>query len=157
MPHKYDVNGIVYSTKPLNYNGKIIDEFNLTFVDGKVVSYAAEKGEDSLKSLLEFDAGSSRIGEVALVPYKSPISQSGVLYFETLYDENASCHLALGCSYPTNLVGGTKMTDEELDSHGANVSSTHNDFMFGSKDLEVTGITKDGREIKIFLKGNFII
>ncbi|GMO14078.1 MAG: aminopeptidase [Mycoplasmoidaceae bacterium] len=157
MPHKDNVNGIVYNTKPLNYNGNIIDGFKLVFKDGKIVSYSAKVGASTLKQLINSDDGSKSIGEVALVPYESPISQSGILFYSTLQDENASCHLAIGCSYPSNIKGGVKMTREELMKHGGNFSNEHVDFMFGSKDLSVVGTTYNGKTIQVFKNGNFVI
>ena len=155
MPYKYGVNGVVYSTKPLSYNGSLITNFSLTFKNGKVVDYKAETNEDVLKTLIEFDEGSSYLGEVALVPYHSPISMSNILFYNTLYDENASCHLALGRAYPMNLKGGVEMSQEELDYAGSNNSMTHVDFMFGSEDMEVIGIMQDGKEVQVFEKGDF--
>ncbi|MFV0380785.1 MAG: aminopeptidase [Breznakia sp.] len=155
MPHKLGVNGTVVSSKPLSYNGSLINEFTLTFKDGKVVKYHAKNNEEVLKTLIEFDEGSCYIGEVALVPYHSPISMSNILYYNTLYDENASCHLALGRAYPMNVKGGSEMSQEELDTIGSNNSMTHVDFMFGSADMEVVGITQEDKEIPIFKNGNF--
>lgn len=157
LPKKTGVNGIVYSSKPLNYNGNLIDEFSLTFKDGKVVDYTAKQGYETLKSLIETDEGSHYLGEVALVPYQSPISQSNILFFNTLYDENASCHLAIGKAYPVCIKGGEDMSKEELEQRGVNESITHVDFMFGTKDLQITGITSSGEEKIIFKDGNFAI
>ena len=145
------------STKPLNYQGKLIENFWIRFKDGVAVEYKAEKNEDALKNLIELDEGSCRLGEVALISFDTPISQSDILFYDTLFDENASCHLALGASYPTNLVNGENMSDEELIENGANVSMTHNDFMFGSSDMNIIGVTADGKEIQIFKNGNFVI
>ncbi len=156
MPSSTKVNGTVVSTMPLNYNGRLIENFKLTFKDGKVVEHFAESGMEDLTSLLNVDEGSRGLGEVALISYNSPISNMGILFYNTLFDENASCHLALGNAYPMNLVGGTNMTKEELISHDVNTSIQHVDFMFGSSDLEVTGITKDGKEVPVFRKGNFV-
>ena len=156
MPYKYGVNGTVYASKPLDYNGKLINDFWFTFKDGKVVDYGAKQEPEALKSLVEFDEGSCYLGEVALVPYESPISLSNILFLNTLFDENASCHLALGKAYPMNLVGGTEMSDEELAEHGVNLSNTHVDFMFGTADMEITGIDHDGKEMPIFHNGNFV-
>lgn len=156
MPSSTRVNGTVVSTMPLNYNGRLIENFKLTFKDGKVVEHYAESGMEDLTSLLNVDEGSRGLGEVALISYNSPISNMGILFYNTLFDENASCHLALGNAYPMNLVGGTNMTKEELISHDVNTSIQHVDFMFGSSDLEVTGITKDGKEVPVFRKGNFV-
>ncbi|MDO4378360.1 MAG: aminopeptidase [Erysipelotrichia bacterium] len=156
MPDKYNTNGTVYASKPLSYNGKVIDKFNFTFTDGKVTDYHAEKGEDILKSLLESDEGSRYLGEVALISYNSPLSLSNILFYETLFDENASCHLALGASYPENVIGGMNMDDEQLAQEGANDSIIHVDFMFGTPDLKVEGIKEDGQKIIVFDKGNFV-
>ena len=155
MPKRDGVNGTVAASKPLNYNGNLIENFKLTFKDGKVVDYTAEKGAEILKGLLETDEGASYLGEVALVPYDSPISQSGILFYNTLFDENASCHLALGKAYPTCIAGGEKMDSVTLLQHGVNDSLVHEDFMIGTRDLEIIGTTADGREIKIFEQGNF--
>lgn len=155
MPHKYGVNGTVKNTKPLNYGGNVIDNFTLTFKDGKVVDFTAEEGYESLKHLLETDEGARHLGEVALVPHESPISQSGLIFYNTLYDENASCHLALGKAYPTSIKGGSKMNDEELDKHGVNNSITHVDFMMGSEELDIDGVTYDGKVEPVFRNGTW--
>ena len=155
MPKRDGVNGTVAASKPLNYNGNLIENFKLVFKDGKVVDYTAEKGAEILKGLLETDEGASYLGEVALVPFDSPISQSGILFYNTLFDENASCHLALGKAYPTCIAGGEKMDSVTLLQHGVNDSLVHEDFMIGTRDLEIIGTTADGREIKIFEQGNF--
>ncbi|MEA5026210.1 MAG: aminopeptidase [Erysipelotrichaceae bacterium] len=157
MPDKYHVDGIVYATKPLNHNGKLIEGFNITFQDGKAVSYHADKEEGALKNLIEFDEGSCYLGEVALISHRSPISLSNILFYNTLFDENASCHLALGAAYPMNVQGGTAMSEEELSAAGANRSMEHSDFMFGSADMEIIGINEKGEEFTIFEKGNFVI
>jgi aminopeptidase len=156
MPLKTGTNGIVYASRPLSYQGKVIENFWYRFKDGKVVEFDAEKERDTLKALVEFDEGSCYLGEVALVPYDSPISRSGVLFFNTLYDENAACHLALGQPYPENLKGGTEMSDEELKAHGANDSMEHEDFMFGTKEMCIDGILEDGTEVPVFRHGNFV-
>ncbi|MEG0265078.1 MAG: aminopeptidase [Erysipelotrichaceae bacterium] len=157
MPYKYGVNGTVYATKPLDYNGKLIDGFHFTFENGRVIEYDAEKEKEALKMLVEFDEGSHYIGEVALVPFNSPISQSGILFLNTLFDENASCHLALGRAYPMNVKGGTTMSQEELNEAGSNDSNTHIDFMFGSEDMDIIAIDENNNPIKIFEAGNFIL
>ncbi|HEX2985461.1 MAG TPA: aminopeptidase [Caproiciproducens sp.] len=157
MPYKYGVNGRVYATKPLSYQGKMIDGFRLDFKDGKVVDFAAEKEEETLRNLIGFDEGSSYLGEVALIPYNSPISQSGILFLNTLFDENASCHLALGASYPDNVKNGTNMKREELEKIGSNYSKIHCDFMFGSADMDIAGTTQDGKSVSVFQNGNFVI
>ena len=149
------MNGVVYSTKPLVYRGNIIDRFCLVFKDGAVIDSIAEKGNDILTTLLDTDEGSRRLGEVALIPYNSPISLTNTLFYETLFDENASCHVALGRAYPTCLRGGANMNDDELRTAGLNDSVVHVDFMIGSADLQITGIKKDGTEVPVFKDGNW--
>lgn len=156
MPLKTGVNGIVYSSKPLDYNGKVIEDFWLRFENGKVIEYDAKKEKEALDQLLSFDEGSSRLGEVALVPYDSPVSQSGILFFNTLYDENAACHLALGRAYPENLKGGVEMSKEEYAECGANDSMQHIDFMIGTRETSVDGIKEDGEVVPVFRNGNFV-
>lgn len=155
LPYKFGVNGKVFSSKPLNYGGNLIENFSLTFKDGKVVDFEAEKGYETLKHILDTDEGAKYLGEVALVPYNSPISNSGIIFFNTLYDENASCHLALGKSYSLCIKNGENMSDEELLKLGANDSLTHVDFMIGTKDLKITGLTHDNLEVPIFIDGNW--
>jgi aminopeptidase len=155
LPKKTGVNGKVVSTKPLNYNGNLIVDFSLTLKDGKIIDYEAKKGQDTLKSLIETDGGSYYLGEVALVPYDSPISKLDILFYNTLFDENASCHLAFGKSYPVCLKDSDKMNKNELEEAGANDSLVHEDFMIGSRDLEIIGTTHDGEEIPVFKEGNF--
>ena len=157
VPHKYNVNGTVQSTKPLNYGGNIIDNFSLTFKDGKVVDFHAEKGEETLKHLLDTDEGARRLGEVALVPHESPVSQSGLIFYNTLFDENASCHIALGKAYPTNIEGGSAMDEKALDEHGINDSLVHVDFMIGSEELDIDGVKTDGTKEPVFRKGTSAI
>lgn len=157
MPHNKKINGTVVSTKPLNFRGKLIPKFKLTFKDGVVVKYEADEEIETLKSLLETDEGSKSLGEVALISYDSPISNLGIIFYNTLFDENASCHLALGNAYSMNIKDGTNMPEEELVKLGYNVSNVHVDFMFGSSDMEIVGTTHDGKEIQIFRKGNFVI
>ena len=149
------VDGYVSNKKPLSYQGNIIDNFKLTFKDGKVVDFEAEEGYDILKQLLDTDEGSKRIGEVALVPNDSPISNSGLLYYQTLFDENASNHLALGAAYPTTIKDGTKMTEEELKEAHINQSISHVDFMIGDAEMDIDGILEDGTRIPVFRKGNW--
>lgn len=157
MPHKYRVNGTVVATKPLDYQGKLINDFSLTFKDGKVIDYQAKENEAALKNLLELDEGSRYLGEVALISHDSPIQNSGILFYNTLFDENASCHLALGNAYPMNVIGGTGMSEDELEKHGYNKSRAHVDFMFGSADMSVIGLTQDDKEVVVFENGNFVI
>ena len=155
MPLKTGVNGTVSSTKPLSYGGNIIDGFTLTFEEGKIVDVKAEKGEEILKDLIGTDEGSHYLGEVALVPHQSPISESNILYYNTLFDENASNHLAIGSAYAFNLDGGKTMTRKELSANGANESLTHVDFMIGSSEMNIDGITEDGQREPVFRNGNW--
>ena len=155
MPMRTGVNGTVFASKPLHYNGNLIHGFSLTFRDGKVVGYDAEQGREHLKELLETDEGASYLGEVALVPHDSPISQSGILFYNTLFDENASCHLALGKAYPTCIENGENMTEDELRQHGVNHSLVHEDFMIGTADLTVIGRKRSGETVTIMEHGNF--
>ena len=154
-PRADGVDGVVYSTKPLVYNGNVIDKIFLVFKEGKVVEAHAEKGDDVLQKLVSIDEGAGRLGEVALIPYHSPISLSNILFYETLFDENASCHLALGASYPTCLDGGAEMTKEETEQSGLNDSMIHVDFMVGSPDLSITGIKADGTAVPVFVNGDW--
>lgn len=154
-PFKTGVNGTVSSTKPLSYRGTIVDRFSLTFENGRIVDYKAEVGADVLKRLVELDEGSHYLGEVALVPHNSPISQSGILFYNTLFDENASNHLAIGNAYAFNLEGGKAMSQDELAQSGLNSSLAHEDFMVGSAEMDIFGITADGQEEPIFAKGNW--
>ena len=152
-PHYAGANGTVYSTKPLIYDGNQIDEFYFTFKDGKVVDYGAKEGKEYLTNLIETDENSCYLGEVALVDHYSPISQSNMIFFETLYDENASCHLALGAAYPTCLENSDGMSQEELRNHGLNTSLAHTDFMIGHEHMTIMGLTKDGKEVPIMIDG----
>lgn len=150
------VNGTVSNTLPLSYGGQIVDRFKLTFVDGVVTDYEAEVGYDVLKELLETDEGARRLGEAALVPVDSPISNSGVLYYNTLFDENASCHIAIGKAYPGPVPGANAMSAEEQDAAGLNHSLIHVDFMIGSKEMNIDGITRTGEVIPVFRNGNWV-
>ncbi|WP_042349171.1 aminopeptidase [Bacillus massiliigorillae] len=155
MPLKTGVNGVVSSTKPLSYGGNIIDKFTITFENGRIIDAKAEVGEEILKHLIETDEGSHYLGEVALVPHHSPISESNILYYNTLFDENASNHLAIGSAYAFNLEGGKTMSREELNDNGANESITHVDFMIGSDQMDIDGITSEGVAEPIFRNGNW--
>ena len=152
-PHYAGANGTVYSTKPLIYDGNQIEKFYFTFKDGKVVDYGAKEGKEYLTNLIETDENSCYLGEVALVDHYSPISQSNMIFFETLYDENASCHLALGAAYPTCLENSDGMSQEELRNHGLNTSLAHTDFMIGHEHMTIIGLTKDGKEVPIMIDG----
>ena len=154
LPDRNSMNGTIVSTKPLSHNGTVIEGIVFKVENGKIVEAHADKGEDILKDAISVDEGASYFGEVALVPYDSPISNSGVLFYNTLFDENASCHFAFGEAYPL-VKGAENMTKDELKALGANTSMTHVDFMVGSEDLEITGITHEGEEIPVFVNGNF--
>ncbi len=143
-PHAHRVDGTIASSKPLSYQGQLIDRFQLTFEKGAVVAATAEQGQAALEKLLEIDEGARRLGEIALVPHESPISQSGLLFFNTLFDENAACHVALGRAYETTMKDGTTRSLDELQKDGFNQSYTHVDFMFGSAALDVDGERPDG-------------
>lgn len=155
LPLKYGVNGYVSNTKPLAYQGNIIDQFTLTFEKGKIVKAEAEVGNDLLQELITADEGSAFLGEVALVPHESPISSSGILYYNTLFDENASNHLAIGEAYPTCFEGGRELSEGQLESLGINTSITHEDFMIGGPEMDIDGILPDGTEVPIFRKGSW--
>ncbi|CAN7392595.1 aminopeptidase [Rossellomorea sp. LjRoot5] len=157
VPVKTGVNGTVISTKPLAYNGNVIDGFTLTFVDGEIEEVSAKEGEEILRKLIETDEGAAYLGEVALVPHHSPISDSGILFFNTLFDENASNHLAIGSSYPTCIKDGNILSDEEREVKGLNESVVHEDFMIGSATMNIDGVCRDGKKIAIFRNGNWAI
>ncbi len=154
LPEKNSANGTLVASMPLSHNGITINNFKITFKDGKVTDYSAETGYETLKGIIETDEGSSRLGEVALVPYNSPISSLGIMFYETLFDENASCHFALGEAYPC-FKDVDEISDEEMINRGMNQSLEHVDFMVGTADLSITGITDKGEEIPIFENGNF--
>lgn len=156
MPHREKVNGVVVSSKPLIYGGSVIDKFTLTFKDGEVINYSAEIGEEILGKLLSMDENSKYLGEVALVEYDSPISKSERVFYNTLFDENASCHLAFGGAYPICLENSEGQSEEELKERGMNNSLTHEDFMIGTEDMEIVGIDSEGRETTIMKNGNFV-
>lgn len=147
--------GIVYSTKPLSYMGELIDNFSMRFENGKIVEVKAEVGEALLKKMVSMDEGAAMLGECALIPYDSPINESGVLFYNTLFDENASCHFAVGHGFNECLKGFENMTDEECKAKGINDSMIHVDFMIGSRDMSIVGVTKDGKRVQIFENGNW--
>lgn len=155
VPLKTGVNGVVSSTKPLSYGGNIIDNFQVTFESGRIVAVKAEEGQEVLQQLVDTDEGSKYLGEVALVPHESAISKSGLLFYNTLFDENASNHLAIGSAYAFCLEGGKKMSQEELQDNGLNQSITHVDFMIGSDQMDIDGIKEDGSKEPIFRGGNW--
>lgn len=156
-PHRERVNGVVKGTKPYVYNGQLIEGFSVTFKDGVVVDYSAEKNAELLGQLLDSDEGARRIGEIALVPASSPINRSGLLFYNTLFDENAACHIAFGAGYPTTVKGGAAMTTEELLACGVNDSAIHEDVMVGAEDMTITGLTKTGETVTIFENGEWAI
>jgi aminopeptidase len=156
-PHARRVDGTVRATKPLSHQGQLIEGFSLTFRDGVVTDLAAERGEHVLRALLDSDDGARRLGEVALVPHSSPISRSGLLFYDTLFDENAASHLALGRSYPTSIAGGLTRPREELARDGANDSIVHVDFMVGSAEVDVDGILVDGRVVPVMRRGEWTL
>ena len=156
-PHKDKVDGAVTSTMPLNYSGVLIEDFSLTFENGRAVKVIAKKGEETLKKMIETDENAGRLGEVALVPNSSPISQRKILFYNTLFDENASCHIAIGNSYRDTIVGGEDMTDEEFAAAGGNKSLVHTDFMIGSDKLDIDGIKADGSRVPVFRGGEWVV
>ncbi len=153
-PLRTGANGVVYASMPLVDHGTIIDGFRFVVKDGRIVEAHAEQNEEALKAAITVDEGASYFGEVALVPYDSPISNQNLLFYNTLFDENAACHIAFGEAYPC-LEGGQQMTKDELKAHGLNDSITHVDFMIGTPDLSIVGTTRDGKEVQIFKNGNF--
>ncbi len=156
-PHNRKINGKVVNALPLVNNGNVIDNFSITFKDGKVTDFTAETGYEALKGLLESDEGVLSLGEIALIGKKSPIAESRILFYNTLFDENASCHLAFGASYPTTVKNGNNMTAEQLAQHGMNQSIQHVDFMVGTKDIDIDGIGYDGKVTPLFRNGEWVI
>lgn len=154
-PNKKGTQGVVGSTKPLSYQGNLIENFTLTFENGRIVDYQAEQGYETLKRMIEMDEGAHYLGEIALVPHHSPISNSNLIFFNTLFDENASNHLALGKAFETCIEGGTSMSQEELEKAGLNDSLIHVDFMIGSSEMDIDGEHADGTLESIFRKGNW--
>ncbi len=154
-PRRGDADGIVYSSKPLSYGGQLIENFWVRFEGGRAVDVGAEKGEELLREIIGMDEGAAYLGECALVPYESPINKTGILFYNTLFDENAACHLALGRGF-TNLIRDyDKYTEKELHDMGINDSIVHEDFMIGTADLSVTAVTEDGKTVEIFKNGTF--
>jgi aminopeptidase len=156
MPHKDRVDGTVRSTKPLSYGGTLIEGFSLTFAEGRVIDVQAEKGEAVLRRLVKMDSGAARLGELALVPHNSPVAQTGVLFYNTLFDENAASHVALGAAYKFTLRGGEAMSDEDFERAGGNHSATHVDFMIGSPALDVDGVLADGSVEPVMRRGDWV-
>jgi aminopeptidase len=156
MPHKDRVNGTVRSTKPLSYGGNLIEGFSLRFVDGRVVEVQADRGESVLRTLVAMDPGAARLGELALVPHSSPISQTGRLFYNTLFDENAASHVALGAAYKFTLRGGEAMSEEAFEAAGGNRSAAHVDFMIGSGELDVDGVLPGGAADPVMRRGEWV-
>lgn len=154
-PRRDGVDGRVYSALPLAMDGNVIRDFWMDFKDGRIVDLHAQAGEEFLRRAIEVDEGARCLGEAALVPYDSPIRAKGVLFYDTLFDENASCHLAFGAAYPSCVKGGEEMSEAEQKAAGLNQSMTHVDFMVGTPDLSIVGTTRDGKEIPVFVNGNF--
>ena len=157
MPHRQRVDGTLASTKPLNYGGRLIENFSLTFEGGRVVAVEAESGAQVLEKLIATDEGAARLGEIALVPHSSPISEFGRLFYNTLFDENASSHVALGQAYAVCLEGGEAMSEQQLADAGANASATHVDFMIGSEQMDIDGILADGSTEPVMRAGEWAI
>ena len=147
--------GIVYATKPLSYQGQLIDKFWIRFHEGKAVEWHAEQNHDLLTKLIQMDEGSAYLGECALVPYDSPICQSGLLFYNTLFDENAACHLALGMGFADTINGFESKTLEECRAMGVNDSMVHEDFMIGCADMHIDAVCEDGKTVPIFRNGNW--
>ena len=156
-PYRGKAEGTLVASKPLSYNGEVIDGFSITFKEGKVVSVHAEKNQALLEKMVKMDEGASMLGEVALVPYSSPIRKTGILFYNTLFDENAVCHFALGRGFIECLPNGLEMTPEEAKNHGLNDSMIHVDFMIGTEDLSIVGYDKDGKEYQIFKDGEWAL
>ncbi len=156
-PMKGRAEGLVVATKPLSYQGKLIENFKIEFKDGKAVRVWAEKNRDLLEKMIAMDEGAAYLGECALIAYDSPINNTGILFYNTLFDENASCHLALGRGFNNCLADYEKYTNEECNKLGVNNSMIHVDFMIGSKDMSIVGVTKDGKRVQIFKDGNWAI
>ena len=154
-PMKGEAEGSVYSTRPLSYRGTMIENFSVRFENGRVSEVHAEKGEAALKTMVNMDEGAKMLGECALVPYDSPIRNSGIMFYNTLFDENAACHLALGDGFANCIRDYDKYTLEQCREMGINMSMIHEDFMIGSEDLDITGITENGESVQIFKNGNW--
>ncbi|WP_375704102.1 aminopeptidase, partial [Bartonella sp. AD328YNZD] len=154
-PHAHKVEGFVRSTKPLSYQGALIDNIEMRFEAGRIVEARASTGQEVLQQVLQSDEGASRLGEVALVPHSSPISKSDLLFYNTLFDENAACHIALGQCYSKCFLDGASLTSEEIAARGGNKSVIHIDWMIGSGEIDIDGITQDGVRVPVFRKGEW--
>jgi aminopeptidase len=157
MPDKYRVDGVVHSTKSLSYQGNLIEDFTIQFKKGKAVKVKAKVGQEYLQEMIKMDKAAAYLGEVALVPFNSPINETGIMFHNTLFDENACCHLAFGMAFKNNIKGYEKMSEEDFVSENYNDSMIHVDFMIGSEDLNIVGTTKDGKKITVFKEGNWAI
>ena len=149
--------GTLVASKPLSYNGELIEDFSISFKDGKVSEVKARKNQALLEKMVSMDEGAAMLGEVALVPFESPINQTGLLFYETLFDENACCHVALGAGFPELYPGALDMDAEKRKEIGINNSMIHVDFMIGTRDLSIVGIDKDGKKVQIFKDGTWAI
>lgn len=156
-PYAGKCEGTLVASKPLSYNGEVIEDFSLTFKDGKVVEVKARKNQALLEQMVSLDEGAKMLGEVALVPFNSPINETGILFYDTLFDENACCHFAIGAGFPMTIEGAADLTPEQIKEKGINDSMTHVDFMIGTSDLSIVGITREGKEIQIFKDGTWAI
>ncbi|WP_375652645.1 aminopeptidase [Bartonella sp. MR110HLJHH] len=154
-PHAHKVEGFVRSTKPLSYQGTLVDNIEVRFEAGRIVESRASTGQEVLQQVLQSDEGASRLGEVALVPHSSPISKSDLLFYNTLFDENAACHIALGQCYSKCFLDGASLTSEEIAARGGNKSVIHIDWMIGSGEIDIDGITQDGIRVPVFRKGEW--
>jgi aminopeptidase len=155
LPHRERINGHVTATKPLSYSGSLISGFSLSFTNGRVTRLKAERGEDTLRKMIELDEGMSSLGEVALVPHSSPVSQANILFFNTLLDENAACHIALGSGLNFCLQNGENLSEEEYTRRGGNTSLGHTDFMIGSAEMDIDGLTLDGHREPVMRQGEW--
>ena len=156
-PMRGKAEGTLVASKPLSYNGELIEDFSVSFKDGKVCAVKARKNQSLLEKMVKMDEGASMLGEVALVPFESPINQTGLLFYETLFDENACCHVALGAGFPDLYPGALDMSPEQRKEVGINESMIHVDFMVGTRDLSIIGIDKDGKKVQIFKDGTWAI
>ncbi|MEG2544796.1 MAG: aminopeptidase, partial [Longicatena sp.] len=147
------VDGVVYSSKPLSYQGNLIEDFSIRFKKGKAVKVKAKVGQKSLEEMISMDEAAAYLGEVALVPFNSPINETGIMFYNTLFDENASCHLALGMGFKNNFKAYEKMKEEDFEAANYNDSMIHVDFMIGTEDLKIVGTTHDSKEIVVFENG----
>ncbi|MDT1064126.1 aminopeptidase [Paracoccus sp. CPCC 101403] len=154
-PHAHRVSGTVRATKPLSYNGALIEDIEMRFENGRAVEARSSKGETVLLNMIDSDEGGRRLGEVALVPYSSPISQTGLLFYNTLFDENAACHIAMGQCYSKCFLEGASLSPEQIAAQGGNSSMIHVDWMIGGPDTDIDGIRADGTRVPVFRKGEW--